>query len=338
MKQHCARAEMLAGAIALDEATDAERDEYRRHVAACAPCLGALGGEREIERVMRTVADAHASETWEPIVPSTSERRSRAVRSVWRFGLSTAAMAVIVSLAAHFIVAATVRPVTLAQEMPLQQVAANVMHVTLEHRPATPVQKAAPRSIAPSLVVVHNVITLKAPERLDTKSAPKASVPAAEARISTTTVVAAATAPPSNVPIWRRDGAFPSARATQAPLMQGRAESIAVAPSYIVRDVSPLGGDSAIEPRPPLIAYSQGAEGTTAFEVSVDDRGAPQRCTITKSSGYLSLDNAVCAAAMRARYAPRTVNGRATAGIYRDAFTFRAQMQETETTPIPQVM
>jgi TonB family protein len=57
---------------------------------------------------------------------------------------------------------------------------------------------------------------------------------------------------------------------------------------------------------------------------TVDDRGVPTKCTITKASGYLVLDEAVCRAAMRARFVPRTINGRAVLGIYRDAFTFRS--------------
>ena len=110
-----------------------------------------------------------------------------------------------------------------------------------------------------------------------------------------------------------------------APPAPQRAESIAVMPAPgITRDAVPLGGEYAIVPHPPAIAYYENAEGTTAFEVSVDERGAPVKCTIVKSSGFLVLDDAVCRAAMRARYAPRTVNGRAVPGVYRDALTFQA--------------
>ncbi|MGC1381272.1 MAG: hypothetical protein WA814_09675, partial [Candidatus Baltobacteraceae bacterium] len=62
----CARAEVLAGAIALNEAGDAEREEYRRHLAGCANCLASLGGERAIERVMSVVGEARDAERWEP--------------------------------------------------------------------------------------------------------------------------------------------------------------------------------------------------------------------------------------------------------------------------------
>ena len=45
---------------------------------------------------------------------------------------------------------------------------------------------------------------------------------------------------------------------------------------------------------------------STSFELSVDERGVPVRCTITKSSGLRALDESVCRAAMHARYSPQT--------------------------------
>ena len=62
----CLQAESLAGAIALGEARENERDAYRRHLAGCAQCVDDFGGEREIERTMRTVALARDAECWEP--------------------------------------------------------------------------------------------------------------------------------------------------------------------------------------------------------------------------------------------------------------------------------
>jgi hypothetical protein len=41
---------------------------------------------------------------------------------------------------------------------------------------------------------------------------------------------------------------------------------------------------------------------STMFQISVDDRGRPVRCTIAQSSGNPVLDRSVCAAAMRAHY------------------------------------
>lgn len=338
MNKNCARAEVLAGAVALGEATDHERDEYRRHVAACASCLRELGGEREIERVMETISQARASEVWDPVPLRAGERRARKVRFAWSMGASAAALAVLASLGIHSLIAANARPVMLADATAASPQSA--FHVTLERRAHLPAPAIKPKSSQPGIVVVHNVITLnqndkpgqKAP--VHTTETVVAKAPAVEA---TPAVVARADS--SNVPVWRRNGALPQttrsaastttvARADTAPVLGGHAESIVVAPSYIVHDVVPLGGDTAINPRPAPIAYAMGAEGTTAFEVTVDERGVPVKCTITKPSGYLVLDNAVCKAAMQARYSPRTVNGRPMQGVYRDAFTFRYTPQD----------
>lgn len=351
MNKNCARAEILAGAIALGEASETERDDYRRHISACAACLRALGGEREIERVMTTVKDAAQSEVWEPVALRAGERRMRTVRRVWSVGVSTALLAVVASLGIHTLLAANVSaPVLVAARQAPVERAASPFHVTLEHRapqriaaktkpaPAQPVTQ--PQQ--PKIVVVHNVITLKQSDRPETKTPIRTTETTVAAEGAPVTVPATQTKhAASNIPVWRRNEAMPRADnsavnvADDTPtVLAGHAESIAVAPSYAVRDVTPIGGDTAINPRPAPIAYAQGAEGTTAFEVSVDEHGTPVKCTITKTSGYLSLDDAVCKAAMKARYSPRTVNGRATAGIYRDAFTFRAlQPQNVDQQP-----
>jgi len=327
--KNCARAEILAGAIALGEATDAERDDYRRHLAACSSCVNAIGGEREIERTMAMVAAARDSEVWEPVLPSASVRRTRTTR-VLGFGLSAAAVAVIASLGIHALVASQVRPVTLAARE--ASVPTEVMHVTIEPRSLKIAAPVKPKVLAPNIVVVHNVITLKPPSQQNAAPPATQSTVVAESRPFKN-------APQSNVPVWRRDDAATGTQTqsavsvnetASAPVLRGRAESIAVTPSYSVRDVAPLGGDTAINPRPPMIAYSLGAEGTTAFEVTVDEHGVPQKCTITKHSGYLVLDQAVCKAAMKARYSPRMVDGRAVSGVYRDAFTFRNTENNTD--------
>jgi len=89
---HCGRAETLAGAIALGEANESERKEYRAHVAACPSCLTANGGEREIERVMALAVTARDEERWEPATRSVTLRRSRPV-GVARWGAVAATAA-----------------------------------------------------------------------------------------------------------------------------------------------------------------------------------------------------------------------------------------------------
>lgn len=321
MKQDCVRAEILAAAIALNEASDHERDDYRRHIAACSSCLRALGGEREIERVMAAVAQARDAEVWDPAPVRATARRVPRVRIAFA-GLSVAAVAIVASLGVHGLIAANVKPVVLTQAQPGAAVPAPVFRITLDKR--SPDVVPAPKPTSPAhMVIVHNVITL---DRDHDRAKPPVRT-----TTTTTVVPAAPLTQRSNVPVWRRHqapqthfGAQEVTAMQPAPVLAGRAESIAVAPSYVVRDAIPLGGEMAINPQPPPIAYAQGAEGTTAFEVTIDERGSAVKCTITKSSGYLSLDDAVCKAAMKTRYSPRTVNGRAVAGIYRDAFTFRS--------------
>jgi hypothetical protein len=46
-------------------------------------------------------------------------------------------------------------------------------------------------------------------------------------------------------------------------------------------------------------ARNAGLLGTMAFEVSLDRHATPARCTVTKSSGYRALDQAVCRAALQ---------------------------------------
>ncbi len=138
MTNGCSRVEVLAGAIALGEATEAEREEYRNHIASCASCLAALGGEREIERVMATVAQARDAETWEPL-PRRLGERSRA--RAWRTGAAILAAAVVISLGAHALLATVVSAPSI-EPKPLAVEHVVPFHVALEHRArvaATPV-------------------------------------------------------------------------------------------------------------------------------------------------------------------------------------------------------
>jgi TonB family protein len=248
----CTRAEILAGTLALGEASESDRDAYRRHVAGCPRCLANLGGERDIERVMAVVAEARDAEQWEPRLRAPAHNPQTQWRRAWSWAAALAAVAIL-SFAGQ----------RLAEQR--HSGAAGAGH---------------------ALVVVHNVVTL-----------PSAGDKRSIAAIGT----------------------------QSAPKAEQRAESLAMAPAGSAnRDVMPVGGDAAIVPHPPVSAYAQDADGTTAIEVMVDQHGRPLKCTIAESSGSAVLDDSVCRAAMRVRYTPRSVDGRAAMGTYRDAFTFRS--------------
>ncbi len=317
----CARAESNAGAVALGEASDAQREEYRAHVARCAPCLDALGGERDIERTMQLVARARDEEIWEPHVRLDFKERAGFARRAWQYGLAAAAVAVL-ALGARTLVPNGSAPAP-------QRVA-----IVTTHRVAAPAVQ--PLASGHDLVVVHSVATLRRPALVaaaPVRTQPKtvnASHRTESARPVELRAPAAHSSPAPAVvaladPSQREERSVSALRTvgTSPPVPQ-RAESIAMQPSGITRDAAPLGGENAIVPHPTAIAYYENAEGTTAFEVSVDERGAPVKCAIVKSSGFVVLDEAVCRAAMRVRYAPREVNGRAVPGVYRDALTFQA--------------
>lgn len=87
---NCAAAERLAGTIAVNEATDGERDAYRAHLAGCEPCVRELGGERDIERVMATIAQARGEERWQPELRAVTRRSTRARIPVWAAAVAAA--------------------------------------------------------------------------------------------------------------------------------------------------------------------------------------------------------------------------------------------------------
>ncbi|HEY6485663.1 MAG TPA: hypothetical protein VIX83_04710 [Candidatus Cybelea sp.] len=94
----CGEAEILAGAIALGEAGDAERNAYREHLSVCRRCLVSIGGEREIERVMNVIADARAQEHWQPQTRGLfAGAKSR--RPFLRWGAAAAAALLVVFVA-----------------------------------------------------------------------------------------------------------------------------------------------------------------------------------------------------------------------------------------------
>lgn len=329
MTGQCARAEVLAGAIALGEASDVEREQYRLHVSACGHCVNAFGGEREIERTANVVVLARNGETWQPDLRGwmTSRQKRRAL--TWRFGLSGVAAAIVVSLGIHALVAANISVSVPPSNAEPATVALGSMQVTLERRPPaehrSAPDKAPAAAIAPRLEVVHNVVTLHRP------AAPVVVAQAAPRAVASPKPVKVKVKPQAAhmivamVPTKRDERSISALKtaATAAP-PAAHAESMAIVPPVtVIHDAMPIGGESAIAPHPSDIWYSEGAEGTTAFSVLIDDKGSPVKCTITKSAGYLVLDEAVCKAAMRIRYAPKTINGHAVAGVYEDAVIFR---------------
>jgi TonB family protein len=324
----CREAEVVAGAVALGEASDAQREAYRRHIAACAACLRAYGGERQIERTMESVAAARDSESWDPDLARSIRERIAHPTRFWRAGFSVAAAAIVISLGLHFVAASGLAKLTPTIADPL------VVHydgqtITLERRSTEQARQLAahPKPVPhPNFEVVHNVVTLArapAPAAQTHVDAVAASAP----RRNIAQTPAIQTSSGDGVPVWRQGGGAVttvSHTTTTVSELSAPVASIVVASAYSTREATPVGGEAAINPQPPSIAYAQNAEGTSVFEVFIDERGNPTKCVITASSGYLSLDGAVCHAAMETKYSPRTVNGRPVSGIYRDAFTFRA--------------
>ena len=328
------RIEAIAGAIALGEATDNERNEYREHIATCARCLNAFGGEREIERVVETVGAARESEMWEPALGDVVRTRLTQRARTFRYVFSTLAACLVVALGVRIAVANGALHVFHSSNPVV--INAGTTRIVLEQREAA----ARPLPVQPTrrLIVTHNVVQIaRAPlEAPPVLVAPKAQ---SKPQIAAVTVHPDA-APPqqpvktashSNVPVWRQDVPIwrTIAKTTTTSLSETApqafthaAESMQVSAS-IVRDAMPIGGETAINPQPPMSAYDENEQGTALFEVHIDEQGNPTKCLITSSTGYDSLDAAVCRAALHARYSPKTIGGRPVPGIYRDAFTFR---------------
>lgn len=338
------RAEVLAGAIALGEATDDERIAYRRHLAECAPCLHAHGGEHELQRLQGVVKEAAASEVWEPDVRANVLGRIHpTTRRIARYGLAVLCLVVVVSLIGRFVVGSTfAHPWPSLSDPPVLDI--TPYKVTLERRSTRDARTPAP---AQQIVVQHNIVHLQpaAPVRapraeaasfVAVKAMPKRKAAAtiqgasSEGVAAIQTPASSSTVVNSNVPAWR--SAIPARKASYvtsiAPAAPARTE-LTIAPQYSTREPQPEAGETAIQPRPSAIAAEEGAEGTTAFEVSIDENGNPTKCSITMSSHYPVLDEATCRAAMVIHYRPKTLNGKAVPGFYRDAFTFRPPEETT---------
>ncbi len=335
----CNQAEVLAGAIALGEATDAERQAYRGHVATCSACLRANGGEREIERTMACVGAARDGETWDPDLAAGVRERMNGRKRLWRTGLTVAGACIAASLLLNFAAVTGLVKIAPSFADPLV-LKYNGTSITLEHRSTASLPQ--PTS-APRMIVEHNIVTLtrqpaSASARVARVSTSSASVipnqPPVTRDVGIKPSATVASAPVTNfgsTPVWRRNtgsggggGTVSQALGVQTPSLDRQTQSIVVAPAYTVRAPAPIGGETALTPQPAPIAYAQNASGTSVFEVQIDERGNPTKCAITKSSGFLSLDDAVCRAAMKTHYSPKLVNGRPVPGSYTDAFTFRS--------------
>jgi len=349
------RAEIIAGAIALGEATDSERVEYREHIAACRACLESLGGEREIERVASVIGDARESEVWQPDMLAGVFRRAARPSRAWRYGFVAIAAVFAVSLGARVVTTTNISfgvrsEQRLGAVAPAADTAAALVALDKHAQSVaarTQTAKASRTNIADAparrMLVVHNVVQIaRSPVSMAKVERSAQSTPSQPRELAAVTVHAKPTtqkASSSKVPVWRDPSWRTVAMTTTTALSESapaapshNAESINVpmqiSAAYATREAHPIGGDTAINPQPPLIAYDQGAEGTTVFEVQIDEHGSPVKCSITRSSGWSTLDDAVCKAAMKAKYTPKTVNGRPVAGTYTDAFTFR--MSDTE--------
>lgn len=343
MKLHD-RIESLAGAIALGEASDDERRQYREHIATCAQCLHALGGEREIERVASTVASARESEVWEPslgdVVHQRTQRRSRA----FRYGFSVFGVALAASFGIHVLLTSGMAQLTPQFAQHPVVINAGTTRIVLEQGNGASASKPPPPQR--HLIVTHNVVQMaRAPVTpVLPVSEPKAQLKAAPPPSTDVTVhpdTSAQNNVQSNIPIWRRgDSTWRTvARTTTTSLSESAPQTLTHAAESIhiaaTREAAPIGGETALNPQPPMIAYDEGAEGTVVFEVFIDERGNPTKCVITKSSNYTVLDTTVCNAAKSVRYTPKMVGGRAVPGTYQDAFTFRSSQDTQRVEGIP---
>jgi TonB family protein len=329
--------EALAGAIALGEATDADRRAYREHIAHCAQCLSELGGEHELARTSAIVAEARDAEVWNPQLGNMLRRRSRGLSPVVRFAGAFAVTFGLAAAALHYIAA------------PAHTAPASVLSYEPAAVPARQNQQlaVAPQQTQRRLTVYHNVVQMARAPVASSDSRSSSTQPAAKAPEIAAVTVYPATAPrgkpPASVPVWRDPVWRTVSRMTTTSLNETSPERVSSAEMLQLRsagrsltnEASPIGGETAINPQPPMIAYAEGAEGTTAFEVLIDERGMPTKCVITKPAGYRFLDEAVCKAAMKARYTPKTLDGRAVPGLYRDAFTFRVSSNESDGLPKP---
>ena len=204
----CNQAEVLAGAIALGEATDAERQAYRGHVATCSSCLRANGGEHEIERTMACVGQARNDETWDPDLTALVREKMNGRKRWLRAGLSVAGTCIAISLAFNVAMVTGLGKIAPSFADPLV-LNYDGQRIVLEHRSTAALPQA---TAAPRMIVEHNVVTLtrqpvsvaaataRAPQTVPL--APHAQ--SAVASAGTSLGLATAQKAFDDTPIWRR--------------------------------------------------------------------------------------------------------------------------------------
>lgn len=103
MRDAHVRFEIVAGAIALGEATPAEHAAFAEHYAACARCRATVGSDADLLAVRNIVVNAREGETWTPDLSAPvrvrmyADRHRKVKLAFGGFGVAVAA-----SLALHF--------------------------------------------------------------------------------------------------------------------------------------------------------------------------------------------------------------------------------------------
>ena len=94
--------------------------------------------------------------------------------------------------------------------------------------------------------------------------------------------------------------------------------------ALLLLPASPAWAQNATEP-PPVPATPP--TGTVGFRLSVDESGAPTKCTITRSSGHPELDRKSCDTLMaKARFKPKIdKNGKAVKAEYSSSIVFKIE-------------
>ncbi len=156
------RIEAIAGAIALGEADDAQRREYREHLSSCARCLKEAG-RRARARTRRCDGRRRAEdEKWQPDLRNAVASRMQRRAYNLRYGFGIAGLCLAVSLGVHALVVAGITPFTTGTQ---KTVAADTgaTRIVLEQRVPVNQQGVRAAQAAPQrqLVVMHNIVSMQ---------------------------------------------------------------------------------------------------------------------------------------------------------------------------------